>query len=735
MGKKTLPAILISPILCCGILSNGMIAPAHAAAEEAITNASVISYNPAYFAKFSPVTLLDMLERVPGASEIINKNRRGGGGGGRNQRGFGNGGDQILIDGKRLAGKSNNINDALSRISSNQIAKIDLIRGATAGLDVQSQGLVINITLIEGASKATTFWKFFGEYTFGHSFIPKFLVSHSGSTGNLEYSFAIDRNNDNGYRPSDEIFFDENDNRTGEQVIDQMFKFRGVKITNSLGYNFEDGAELRLNGLFEPNEFITHELRTETGDEPDSTVWDSHRKNNRWEIGGDYARELGRLGHSKTLFVINRNTEDTEVTRVRDVNTPEFLYANEFTDAVRTEKIFRSSITPMIAFGQTIELGGEAAINTFDKQFNELGRDEFAAPLLLETSDDVEIKENRYEIFAIHSYNITPTIVMQSSLTTEFSRIIADNNFADGTSNRRDTSFTYLKPRINVRYDLTAADQFRATVEKKVSQLRFDSFVTSFDAQDDEIKVGNTNLRPTQTWEFILGYEHRLAEDAGSIEGTIYYHQRNDHQTRVDFTDYQDFNGNPIGVEEFFNLPPDAALRELIDFTPTQGNIDSAYLYGVDVKSNLRLGFVGLPEAVLTLGYRYEKRRSKDQFTQLIRNFSRHSDHAYKINYRHDVTRWNFAYGFDVDISSDFANYDMRFVRPQSPSARIKAFAEYTLNAGIKMRLDIIEITGSQGHQTTIRYTDHIRFDEVSKREERENDKPRAIQVTVQGTF
>ena len=734
MGKKILPVILLSPILYSGLLSNGLVTPSYAA-EEAVSNASVVSYTPDYFVQYSPVTLLDMLERVPGASEILNKNRRGGGGGGGNQRGFGNSGDQILIDGKRLAGKSNNINDALSRISANQIAKIDLIRGATSGLDVQSQGLVINITMIEGASKSTTFWKLFGEYTFGHSFIPKFLVSHSGSSGNLEYSFAIDRNNDNGYRPSDEVFFDGDNNLTGAQVIDHVFKFRGIKITNTLGYNFEDGAELRLNGLFDPNEFIVNELRTETGNDPDSTVWDSHRKNNRWEIGGDYNRELGRLGHSKTLFVINRNTENNEVTRVRNIDTPEFVYANELTDAVRTEKIFRSSITPTIAFGQTIEFGGEAAINTFDKHFDDFGRDAFAAPLLLETSDDVEIKENRYEIFAIHSYNITSSIVVQSSLTTEFSKIIADNNFADGTTNRRDTSFTYLKPRVNVRYDLTARDQFRATVEKKVSQLRFDSFVTSFDAQNDEIRVGNTNLRPTQTWEFILGYEHRLADDAGSIEGTVYYHQRNDHQTRVDFTEYQDFAGNPIGVEEFFNLPPDMALRDLISFTPTQGNIDSAYLYGIDVKSNLRLGFVGMPQAVLTLGYRFEKRKSRDQFTQLLRNFSRHSDHVYKINYRHDVTKWNFAYGFDVDVSSDLANYDMRFIRDQNPAARIKAFAEYNINTSVKMRLDLIEIAGTQGTQTTTRYTDHIRFNEVSKREERNNDRPRAVQVTLQGTF
>ena len=77
----------------------------------------------------------------------------------------------------------------------------------------------------------------------------------------------------------------------------------------------------------------------------------------------------------------------------------------------------------------------------------------------------------------------------------------------------------------------------------------------------------------------------------------------------------------------------------------------------------------------------------------------------------------------------------MRYIQPQSPSARIAAFAEYNLSQTIKMRLDLIEITGSQGHQTTIRYTDHIRFNEINAREERKNDKPRALQVSLQGSF
>ena len=118
--------------------------------------------------------------------------------------------------------------------------------------------------------------------------------------------------------------------------------------------------------------FDFDETRVETGDDPDNRIWDQERDNDKWEIGGDYTRNLGFLGVSKTLFVINRNVEDTHVQRVRDINDPAYTYSDEFTDATRMEKIFRTSVTPSIAEGQSIELGGEVAINTFDKMFNQL---------------------------------------------------------------------------------------------------------------------------------------------------------------------------------------------------------------------------------------------------------------------------------------------------------------------------------------------------------------------------
>jgi outer membrane receptor for ferrienterochelin and colicin len=144
-----------------------------------------------------------MLQRVPGVQEILNRNRQqrnsGGGASSRGSRGFGSGGDQILIDGKRLAGKSNNIDDTLGRISAEQVERIELIRGASSALDVQSQGLVVNIILKEGASNSSTFVQLKSEVKGDNDPGFEALISHSGAISSLDYTLSAARTNNNSF--------------------------------------------------------------------------------------------------------------------------------------------------------------------------------------------------------------------------------------------------------------------------------------------------------------------------------------------------------------------------------------------------------------------------------------------------------------------------------------------------------------------------------------------------------
>lgn len=674
-----------------------------------------------------------MLKRVPGAEEILNTNnnqRQGG-----PERGFGSGGDQILINGKRLSGKSNNINDALARIVAKNVSKIELIRGAATGLDVQSQGLVINVLLIGGVSTSSTSWKSTNKYTIGNAIAPEFLLSHSGSKNGIDYMFSFERTKELGGFSNEEIYYDPQDLRTGEEDIDGNFKFSDYKINSNISYDFEDGSELRLNGLFKPGTFKVHEVQIQTGDNPDYLTWNRLNNFKEWEVGGDYNHDFGKFGKLKSLFVINRKDADGGVNRYSGEGEARYEYATEKFKEKQGEDIIRSSLTKSINAKQSIEVGGEAAFNSFDRQFMNFERSAINQPSIIETSDDVKIKENRFEIFANQSYNISPKIVLQSSLTAEFSKITADSIFINGDSNHRDTSFKYLKPRLNLRYDYTKQDQLRLTAEKKVSQLGFYNFVAYFDQSTEEIKLGNTNLRPEQIWEFSLTYEHRFKNDGGSIETEIFYKHYKDYIGRVDFTDYVDYGGNSVSDVAFFALNPNSALRDSIDFNSKPGNTDGANVRGIKIKSNFRLGFIGVPQAVLTLGYIYEKRRSIDQFTKLKRNFPWAPDHTVNLSLRHDITKWQLSYGFEGKYESALNTQDINYIWPRTPKLDYTVFAEYQIIAGIKLYAEVYKNGRGNGSSTYYRYYDHVKFNDLKSRAEKTHHRPLQFKLSLQGSF
>ena len=109
---------------------------------------STVVYPASYFDGFYPVSANDMLDRIPG----INLALRGSSSG----RGLGAGEGEVLINGRRTTGKNNEGRDQLSRITADQVDYIEIIRGTSENVDIRSGGQVVNVVLLEGASRSST---------------------------------------------------------------------------------------------------------------------------------------------------------------------------------------------------------------------------------------------------------------------------------------------------------------------------------------------------------------------------------------------------------------------------------------------------------------------------------------------------------------------------------------------------------------------------------------------------
>ena len=124
-------------------------------AQSISDDETTISYPASYFIQYGSVSAKDMMDRIPGVGSTTGGGssssggfRGAGGGGGGRGFGSGSGSSEILINGKRTAGKSNATSGVLDRINSDQVDYIEIIRGTSGELDVRGSGQVINIVLL-----------------------------------------------------------------------------------------------------------------------------------------------------------------------------------------------------------------------------------------------------------------------------------------------------------------------------------------------------------------------------------------------------------------------------------------------------------------------------------------------------------------------------------------------------------------------------------------------------------
>ncbi len=125
-----------------------------ATAQDTSGDDSTVIYPSSYFDQWGPITAQEMLDRIPGQGSGGGRSGSFGGGGGNPSSGgrglgSGSGGTDILIDGKRTAGKNNRTGGLLRRISADQVQEIQIIRGTSGELDVRGSNQVINVVLFE----------------------------------------------------------------------------------------------------------------------------------------------------------------------------------------------------------------------------------------------------------------------------------------------------------------------------------------------------------------------------------------------------------------------------------------------------------------------------------------------------------------------------------------------------------------------------------------------------------
>lgn len=674
---------VIAPSLAI-FLANPLLAQDPQASDD--LEATTVTYPASYFDEYSPLSVNDMVNVIPGVN--LSRGQNGG-----NRRGLGSGGDnEVLINGQRMTGKSISARDQLSRIPADQVDYIEIIRGASEELDVRNSGQTLNVVLKAAQSLSSINTEFNMDRSYDGTVSPGGNVSFSGQSGRFNYLFNVEAEPRYQNRFTDEASYTPDytlqETRNEEQVQERT----DVTLTTALSYQFVNDL-VQLNASFgerQPPTEIDRFITDYTGTSPATRLEREEREFDRyeWEIGGDWEHGFENGSKYRVLFIVNDQQGESVRERFQVDDNAEsqkdlYLY-NLGRDR---ERIVRTSYTFNPVPGHGLEVGVEGA-QTLRNNGLRLGLDSSGTPsdlvgglVPVEISNAFsQIEEMRYETFAIHNWRLNDRMTLESTLVFEQSEITQSGDVI----NQRD--FGFVRPKIDYRFDLTPSLQFRASVERDISQLSFSDFSATTDNSDDDknTEQGNPNIVQEKSWVYDLAMEYRLPNDIGVLNSSVYYREIEDVIDRIDVTTDPD---NPQS---------------------SRGNIGDAERWGMRLGASSRLGYLGLPNALLTANLNVQDSSVTDPFLGIERRLRNNSRGFASMGFRHDLPVWNMNYGFNLSNplngGSGRTTIDVDDIETEEFEPNLSLFVEKRAFGGTTFRFETRNALDSVSCRERIRY-------------------------------
>nr|WP_298895242.1 TonB-dependent receptor plug domain-containing protein [uncultured Altererythrobacter sp.] len=615
-------------------------------------------FEPEYFERFAPRNALDMLLQVPGFL------LQGGGGGGG--RGFGQANENVLVNGQRLTSKSESAQDQLRRIPAGKVIRIEIVDGTA--LDIPGlTGQVANVIVESGGISGQFTWEGavrtteVGPEWYGGE------ISISGSTGALDYTFALENNNNRFGGTGPSIFADGSGDLIERRDVVRVGAFDLPRISTALGYDFGDGTIANVNAYFGHTFF--DRIEEEDRQLADGSQFD--RINTRrgstpeYEISGDISFDLG-AGRLKLIGLESYDAEENRNTLVDTEVSSGTVSGDRFVQTGgEGERIARFEYNwPML--GGDWQLAGEAAFNrlNLDGRLFELDpQGEFVEIAFLEGTGGV--REDRYETILSYSRQLTEKLALQASVGGEYSEIEQTGSAANSRTSQRPKGSLSLAWQPEDGFDISIG------IERRVGQLSFGDFLAQIELDENNENAGNNQLVPSQTWEVVAEISKTLG-DWGTT--TLFLEQR--------------------WIDDFTDIIPLSGGGE------SRGNIDKARRTEIEWTTTLQLDPAGWRGAQLDIRLEYEEGEVRDPVTGRLRDFSGGRDREVEIDFRHDVPGSNWAYGGGFEYNRERPSFRLSQIRLRRDLPnRLSAFVEHKDVFGLTVNLEAANLLSARDEE------------------------------------
>ncbi len=670
-----------------------------AMAQDATEDEATVTYPASFFAQYNPVSVNDMLNVIPGISLALESNEVRSFNGA--DRGLG-ASEQILINGKRMAGKANEASSQLDRISADQVQYIEIIRGTSGELDVRNTGQLVNIVLFESESSSSISTEVGMTHFHDGSVEPLGTFSFSGQTGRLDYLLSAQVAAGYEALESYEISvippgLGLNDVREIERNREQTT----YTLNSNIAYQISPASRIAFNGLYRENDPPADLVRTITNfqNAPPTILVEREElpaTSDNWEFGGDYEYNFDSGGKYKILFIVNES--NNAVTRERFVSDglggPEAKNLFLDTSSRERERIVRTSYAWDLVEGQNLELGIERAQTILDSSLK-IGlpipgipsADHGGLTPIPQPNAVATVEEIRYEGFAFHNWQINQRMSLESSLLYE------DSEISQSGDVNRSRSFDFLKPKVDFRFNMSSTFQLRMSAELDVSQLRFSDFSAAANDRDEtqDTIAGNPGLEQEQVWRYNVNLDYRLPNDSGVLNSRLFYFDV----------------GNSIDRIDISTSPTNLAT--------TNGNVGDGKVLGLNLNASIRLGFLNLPQAVITAGLLVQDSSIYAPLIEEKRKVVPFDRGNVRFGFRHDVPSKNFNYGFNYrdGIDGNRPFYDINNVIFIGSNSNLSLFAEKVSVGAFTFRFEADNLLDHENCRERRRFNGYLRDGDI----------------------
>ena len=674
---------------------------AHAAAADdsaespsiAPSSPGAITYTPQDFSRFAPRTALDMVEKIPDFSITETSS----------DRGLGQASENVLVNGARVSGKSNDARAALSRIAADAVERIEIVDGATLGIPGLT-GRVANVVVRSNRVQGHFRW----DPQFRSHVPDQWLtgsVSLSGRIGATDFSLSL--SNEDGLRRGGvgpEIVRDGSGAIILNRYERDVFAVDEPHLAGSVHRDFADGSVLNLNlsgELYRYRARFTSLSAPPSGAPITDELYRSREHEWNAEGGGDYEFDLGG-GRLKLIGLQSfEHSPSISIYQDRERSVGAITFGQRYASTSdEGESVLRAEYGWSTTGGDW-QIAVEGAYNFLDvtAAYSELTANGIYSPLPLPGADTF-VDEWRAETTVTRGWRITPQLTLQTMAGFEFSRIRQAS--AGGLSRR------FWRPKGTAALSWIASPRLtvNASVAREVGQLSFYDFSSAVDLQNRTTRGGNVRLVPEQTWRAKAEAVRSLGT-AGSVTLGGY------HEWISDIVDRVPLSPTLEGV----------------------GNLPRARRWAGFVRGTLLLDAIGWHGGRLNASAEFTRSRVRDPLTGHDRRISNDPVRSWSVDLRHDIPHTPIAWGGSLSETREGAlyrldqYYDVRLTRPIAT-----LFVEHKDVRGLTVRLSARNLLNGRDDLYRIYYVD--RRNGPIDSSERQTRSIRVIgMLTISGSF